>query len=280
MFFLAGELVMKKHNITAGIGFRRCGTSYLHSLFNQIDNISKLQSGSHLFSSWNFKKEDALSLLSSNNGTDDRNKSYLDFSVSYGYPEVADITAKRLADFFPTAKVFCIIRNPVDRLISDIRRSLLIGEVQEKMGVYDFLKHNPVFFRRGLYSNVIEIYESHGFNVEIFKLEDIYTSRKHTLSSLVAMILPDGKLSSQDIKLIDRFAKNTTTKQKLNLTSLSTDRIRQKIISISSEVYRRNFYRMHKELSDESFLVNLKKELEKYYQNEINIHYREHFKNE
>ena len=267
---------MSEHNITIGIGFRRCGTSYIHSLFNQIAGISKSQSGSHIFSAWNYKKESALSIVSSNHEiTSNRHKAYLDFSVSYGYPEIADISAQRLADTCPSAKIFCVVRNPVDRLISDIRRSLLMGEVSEKMGVYDFLKHNPVFFRRGLYSNVIEIYESYGFKVEKFKLEDIISSRKHTLSSIVAMTQPNRNLSRHNIKIIDKFTESSPVNEKFNLRGLTKARIRRKIISVASSAYRRNFYTMHKELNDEIFMDNLKKELEFYYRNEIKIHYQE-----
>ena len=243
---------MNNSNIIIGIGFRRCGSSYVHSLLNQLEGVSKSKSGSHTFSAWNYNKENTLSLVSSydkiKNSSEER---YLDFSVSYGYPEVANISAQRLANTFPHAKIFCVIRHPVDRLISDINRSLMLGEVGEAIGVYDFLKHNPVFFARGLYTNIVGIYESYGYKVKLFKLEDIKSNRKDTLSSIVAMTQPGGIISRHNKIIIDEFAVNSTVNNKFNIRKLTIDRARKKIISIASTAYKKKFYRMYKELNED-----------------------------
>ena len=138
-----------------GIGFRRCGSSWLHRLLSAQPWIVKPENGLHFFSNEFERGLDwYLEQLSDGGGE----KSQIEMSVSYGYPENVQRVAKRIVETVGSLRLFAIIRNPITRAFSDYLRSLRVGEIPE-MSFAEALKRYPEFLQRGLYSKLLESFE-------------------------------------------------------------------------------------------------------------------------
>ena len=81
-----------------GIGFRRCGSSWLHSVLNQHPMINKPDKGLHFFSGKDScieKKEEYEFFFNKPS----RNQIVGEFSVSYSYPDSYKKSAHNECDF-------------------------------------------------------------------------------------------------------------------------------------------------------------------------------------
>ncbi len=138
-----------------GIGFRRCGSSWLHRLLSAQPRIVKPENGLHFFSN---EFERGLDWYREQLSDGGEGKSLIEMSVSYGYPENVQQVAKRIVESVGPLPVFAIIRNPVTRAFSDYLRSLRVGEIPE-MSFAEALERYPEFLQRGLYSKLLESFE-------------------------------------------------------------------------------------------------------------------------
>jgi len=166
-----------------GIGCRRCGSSTLHGALNQHPEIGKPPRGLHYFSqhfaygeSW---YADQLSSHASG-------RIRLEFSVSYTYPEFCNDAAERISQLVPNAKLFAILRNPIDRAFSDYLRSLRHCEIDPRMSFEAAIEQHPEFLQRGCYRQILEPYYGR-FSAEslhVFFLDDLQKEEDRFWASL------------------------------------------------------------------------------------------------
>lgn len=147
-----------------GIGFRRGGSSWLHSCLNEHPDIGKPRRGVHFFSEhlhkgveWYIEKLEEHS----------KRPILLEFSISYSYPEYYEKAAKYMHQIVPNAKLFMVVRNPIERAFSDYRRSIYLLQIKKNISFEEAIDRHPVFLKRGLYGQIIEHY------MEFFPKEQI-----------------------------------------------------------------------------------------------------------
>jgi len=184
-----------------GIGFRRCATSWLHQMLYEHPQVGHYRGsdawGMHFFSSEaNFSQgidhyERQIAAFSNNGQVSG------ELSDSYTYPEVAEIVAERISALYPRAKLFCIVRNPVDRLMSDYRRSILRSEIPKDMSLDEALEADPRFLQRGLYASLLKPFMKFHAKGRLLILvnEDIRTDPQAVVRRLYEYLGVDGEFT-------------------------------------------------------------------------------------
>jgi hypothetical protein len=168
-----------------GIGTRRCASSWLHKAMNMHPEIDKPVKGLHYFSTnWDKGIEWYLSEFENND------KTLVEYSVSYSYPEYYTKVASRITELMPSAKIFIVVRNPVERAFSDYRRSVQRLEIPKETSFEDALKIYPIFLQRGEYGKIISEYLKYFSPEQILVLdyEDIIFDPVIFLKTLFAFI--------------------------------------------------------------------------------------------
>ncbi len=180
-----------------GIGCRRCASSWLHSALNQHSEIRKPVQGLHFFSE-HFNR--GLDWYMNEMPEGQSGKCSVEFSVSYMYPEYAELCAERIAALVPSARLFVVLRNPIDRAFSDYLRSNRRLEIPTCMDFDDAINRFPEFLERGLYGKLLQPYFSKFANDQIcvLRYEDVVRDPRAFLVSLLGHIE-----TSRDTKGID-----------------------------------------------------------------------------
>lgn len=142
-----------------GIGFQRCGTSWLNQVLYEHPNIGKPESGIHFFNKkfelGPYWYEHYLSKFDTGNGV------VGEFCTAYSYPDVAKDVADKIHLLYPNAKILMSIREPVSRCISDLQRSLRRGDISYRNeSLVEIIQDNRVLMQRSYYSDIIEHYYS------------------------------------------------------------------------------------------------------------------------
>lgn len=138
-----------------GIGTRRCGSSWLHSLLNSHSEIGKPKNGLHYFSD---RYELGIDWYAEQMRPFADRKLLLEYSVSYLYPNFSDLAARRIFNVAPDAKIFLTVRNPVQRAYSDYLRSIRMGEIESSIRFDQAIELNPVLLDRGRYARLLAPY--------------------------------------------------------------------------------------------------------------------------
>jgi hypothetical protein len=129
----------------------------LHDALNEHPEIGKPPRGLHYFSDGFHKGEGWYAQqLSRHVGR----RVTLEFSVSYTYPEHHEAAAERISSLVPDAKLFAIVRNPVDRAFSDYLRSIRLCEIEPTTTFEEALERYPVLLERGSYHRLLAPYLS------------------------------------------------------------------------------------------------------------------------
>lgn len=156
-----------------GIGFQRCGTSWLNEMLNAHPQIGKPPSGLHFFnrsfalgSEW---YEGQLGTYASQSTT-----VVGEFSTTYSYPEYATNVAERIHALYPNVKLIASLRAPADRAYSDFLRGQLRGEIREE-AFGAALRSHPCLVSRGRYVEVLSAFTALflGENVHYIRFDEI-----------------------------------------------------------------------------------------------------------
>ena len=188
-------------NICIGIGFRRCGSSWLHRLLSAQSSVHKPKDGLHFFSEQYERGIEwyETEIMRPSNNTNN----IVEMSVSYSYPEYAHVVAQRIFDMFGQTPIFAVVRNPVDRAYSDFLRSLRTKEIAETsfvraMGMY------PEFVERGRYAQLLQpfvnIFGSDAVHVLIY--EELLADPERELGRLLAAL--NIPFNSDEFLIYDR----------------------------------------------------------------------------
>jgi len=169
-----------------GIGFRRCATSWISTMLSMHPEICKPNSGLHYFNE-NYKKGKSWYLKNIALTKETSHKIYGEFSTTYSYPQYFEKVAHRLKREYPKTLILLSIRNPVDRTISDYRRSVYRGELN---GKDVSIAECPDIIERGFYSPVIKTFqESFGNdNVLVVSFDSVVNDAKSTLSNIYSFL--------------------------------------------------------------------------------------------
>ena len=138
-----------------GIGCRRCASSWLHKLMSQHPEIGKPERGLHFFTE-NYNK--GLGWYLDYFQDFKNNKVFVESSVSYLYPKINVIAAKRIKSNFTNVKIFLTLRNPVERAYSDYLRSLRFCEIPNNLDFSNAIKLYPEILLRGKYKELLTPY--------------------------------------------------------------------------------------------------------------------------
>jgi hypothetical protein len=165
-----------------GIGTRRSGSSWLHSFLNKQTTIVKNEGGEHFFSE-NWSPNIDLFYKNLTNFTSQAK--IVDLSVSYSYPDYANAVAKRIAEYCPNAKIFVIVRDPIDRMISDYRRGLSMFEIPKGTSLSEALSLHPELYTRSLYASNLAQFYNLGFDVKVFQYEKLVHDPYHFQQEII-----------------------------------------------------------------------------------------------
>ena len=240
-----------------GIGFIRCGTSYLHRVLNTIKYISKSPSGSHYFS----RQFDNINFNYNYN---------FDLSVTYGYPENIPTVIQNIKEYSKenilNPRLFCIIRDPVERFYSDVIRAVKIGEYSVDESLNNIILHNSSYLLRGKYSLILEEYNKNNLQLEIFKLSDLKNDPYQFWNNFINFCQLD--ISKNDISKILKFKDSKIIKRNINYKY-----IRNFIFLKIRNYYNIRCSRILREIKDQKFRTNLDNSLRDYYSREYELYF-------
>ncbi len=138
-----------------GIGCRRSGSSWLHSILNSHSRIGKPENGIHFFSE---KHELGIEWYKNQFRGMLQKDVLVDFSISYSYPEYYSSVVEQINDLLPDVKFFIVLRNPIDRAYSDYLRSIRQLEIAKEIPFKEAIVNWPIFLERGLYGQILSKY--------------------------------------------------------------------------------------------------------------------------
>lgn len=160
-----------------GIGARRCASSQVHRILLDHPQVVKGEGGAHYYSQ-NFEK--GPEWLQSHVGVAGEGQITVELSVSYLYPEYYKAAADRIAQTAPAARLFVLLRNPVERAYSDWRRSIKMNEIPSDRSFIEACRENPEFIDRSRFYQLLSPYWEHfgREGVKIFLYETLVADRR------------------------------------------------------------------------------------------------------
>lgn len=156
-----------------GLGFRRCASSWVHSVLSGHGEIQKPKDGLHFFSA---EYERGIEWYSDHFSAAPSSKIAVEFSVSYSYPAYCDQVARRIKQHAPKAKLFAIIRDPIERAFSDYLRSTRSLEIPSSLTFEQALERFPVYLDRSMYGRILSPF------FELFPADQIYIASYRDLA--------------------------------------------------------------------------------------------------
>ncbi len=135
--------------------------------------ILKPRDGLHFFSE---KYERGIEWYTDHFSKAAPDKIAVEFSVSYSYPEYSEQVARRIKQHAPHAKLFAIIRDPIDRAFSDYLRSTRSLEIPSCLTFEQALERYPIYLERSMYGRIL------GPFFDLFPTEQIYVASYKDLS--------------------------------------------------------------------------------------------------
>jgi hypothetical protein len=136
-----------------GIGAQKSGTSWAYACLYEHPQICAPIKEIHFFSRPRFEKGKAWYEAHFSSCKEGTQKG--EFSTSYLYSEEAP---SRIHALYREVKIIAILRNPVDRAVSQYRNSIKSGEITEATSFEDFAKDEKSVLEQGLYSVQLERY--------------------------------------------------------------------------------------------------------------------------
>lgn len=136
-----------------GLGAQKSGTSWVYSCLYEHPEICIPIKEIHFFSRPRFEK--GLDWYESHFQKCDSKKLCGEFSTSYLYSKEAP---QRIFNLYPKAKLIAILRNPVERALSQYRNSIKAGEITEETSFEEFVLQEESVVGQGAYYEQLERY--------------------------------------------------------------------------------------------------------------------------
>jgi hypothetical protein len=206
---LSGSHSPKVHFVI--VGAAKCGTTSLAFYLSQHPRIcfSSVKEP-HFFSkstSWKDELDNYHSLFDQQEG-----QLCGEASTSYTFYPQYSATAQRLFEYNPETRIIYLMRDPVERMISQYMHEYLHGKISNT------LKHeliaNPVYVNRSRYAVQIRRYLEYFRRDQILLLtsEGLITSARQSVETVLAFIGLDDGLLNLDLDLSRR---NVSTNRKV-----------------------------------------------------------------
>lgn len=145
-----------------GVGAQKSGTSWVYACLYEHPEICAPVKEIHFFSRPRFEK--GKDWYESHFKNCDQTKKKGEFSTSYLYSEV---TASRIQEMYPHAKLIAILRNPVDRALSQYRNAIKAGEITENVSFESYREQEKSVIEQGRYHEQLVRY------IELFPQEQL-----------------------------------------------------------------------------------------------------------
>ncbi|QQR64909.1 sulfotransferase [Candidatus Kaiserbacteria bacterium] len=139
-----------------GIGAQRSGTSWVYACLYEHPEICIPIKEIHFFSRPRYEK--GIAWYENNFAKCDAGKKCGEFSTSYLY---SDITATRIHEHYPDIKIIAILRNPIDRALSQYGNAIKGGEIPESMPFTEYYTTEKSVLEQGLYAKQLAPYYEH-----------------------------------------------------------------------------------------------------------------------
>ncbi len=136
-----------------GVGAQKSGTSWAYTCLYEHPQVCAPIKEIHFFSRPRFEK--GKEWYESHFKKCEESKICGEFSTSYLYSNEAPI---RIHDLYPHVKLIAILRNPVDRAISQYKNAIKAGEITESISFDEFLQQDESVIAQGKYCQQLERY--------------------------------------------------------------------------------------------------------------------------
>jgi hypothetical protein len=145
-----------------GVGAQKSGTSWAYTCLYEHPQICAPVKEIHFFSRPRFSN--GKQWYENHFRNCDQTKKTGEFSTSYLYSEA---TASRIHQMYPDAKLIAILRNPVDRALSQYRNAIKAGEIKENVSFESYLAQEKSVIEQGKYYEQLVRY------IELFPKEQL-----------------------------------------------------------------------------------------------------------
>lgn len=138
-----------------GVGAQKSGTSWVYTCLYEHPEVCIPIKEIHFFSRPRFEK--GKEWYESHFKKCDESKKSGEFSTSYLYSVEAP---ERIYNLYPDAKLIAILRNPMDRAISQYRNAIKAGEITESVTFEAFILQEKSVIEQGRYHEQLQRYYS------------------------------------------------------------------------------------------------------------------------
>ena len=227
-------MLVQKPNLFL-IGAQKSATTYLNQIFisTELINTGKIKEPNYFCRSLTYQKRNFDDYLS-NYIFKKRLKYSLDSSTGYFQPNIPDkniFPSKRVFAFSPNAKIFGILRNPVDRYESAYNHHILMGRIEPSEIIEKVLdKHLMVDI--GKYSLIINQWKEYFKNLKFFLYDDLVENKKLFLQDIFEFLGMNVDLNKIDL---DRRFNDTNirmAKKKINKKAKLSEEARNELKDI------------------------------------------------
>lgn len=139
-----------------GIGAQRTGTSWTYACLYEHPQICAPIKEIHFFSRPRYAE--GLSWYEAHFKKCVKGQKVGEFSTSYLY---SDVAAERIKAAYPDTKIIAILRNPIDRAVSQYGNAVKGGEIPESMPFTEYSKKEESVLKQGLYAEQLARYYDH-----------------------------------------------------------------------------------------------------------------------
>jgi len=137
-----------------GIGAQKAGTSWIYACLYEHSEICMPFKEINFFSrEKNYKKR--IKWYKDRFKTCSKNSLKGEYSTSYLYNK---LTAKRIHEHFPKAKLITCLRNPINRAFSNYKHDIKVGNIPENMSFDKASKKHKEYIEQGFYNKQLERY--------------------------------------------------------------------------------------------------------------------------
>jgi len=136
-----------------GLGAQKAGTSWVYACLYEHPQICAPVKEIHFFSRQRF--ENGKEWYENHFTNCDATKKKGEFSTSYLYSKE---TPLRIKETYPDVKLIAILRNPVERAISQYRNAIKAGEITEETSFEVYTQANESVIGQGMYHEQLKRY--------------------------------------------------------------------------------------------------------------------------
>lgn len=179
-----------------GIGAQKAGTSWVHACLYEHPEICSPVKEIHFFSRSRFSK--GKKWYEAHFDRCAEGKKTGEFSTSYLFdPE----TPARIKELFPDVKLIAILRNPVERAVSQYKNAIKAAEILPETSFAEYIQSEASAIQQGLYFQQIQKYLQYFDTSKILFLiyEDSLKNPQDFIKSIYSFLEVDADFRSSQL---------------------------------------------------------------------------------